>query len=144
MKSLLIIFLFTTGMLSFTNAQIRSKPKSEAANDGRNLLDYLFPDLQRDLSGLEGKEIKPRPDKSVTSTPIENQLFTNYKAPATRNSATARAFKSSAAPSSMASDASATEVINKLKAAQAAHPVKPLVIPSQGSEVNSTPVKKKS
>lgn len=145
MKSLLIIlFLLTTGMLSTTHAQVRPKLKTEAVNDGRNPLDFLFPDLQRDLSNLEAKEVKPQPDKSIISSQIENRLFTNYKAPVVHNNATARTFKSSAAPSSMASDASVTEAMNKLKAVQAAHPVKSFVIPSQGSEVNSTPVKKKS
>ena len=144
MKSLLIIFLLTTGTISFTNAQVRAKLKTEAVNDGRNPLDFLFPDLQRDLSNLEAKEVKPQPDKAIISSQIENRLFTNYKAPVVHNNATARAFKSNAAPSPMTSDVSVTDAMNKLKAAQAANPVKPFVIPSQGSEVNSTPVKKKN
>ncbi|HEY9261886.1 hypothetical protein [Chitinophaga sp.] len=131
-------------MLSSTNAQIQSKPKTEAMNDGRNPLEFMFPDLQRDLANLQVKEVKPQPDKAIISAPVENRLFTNYKAPAGQNKAAARTFKSGATPIPMASDVSATDAMNKLKAAQAAQPVKPFVSPTQGSEVNNTPVKKKS
>ncbi|MGO4288946.1 hypothetical protein [Chitinophaga sp. RAB17] len=145
MKSLLItLFLVTAGMQSFTHAQVRPASRNETVNDGRNPIDFLFPDLQADLAKLQTKEIKSQPDKAIISTPIENRLFTNYKAPVVHNNSNARLLKTSATPSPMASDLSATDAANKLKAAKAAQTVKPIVIPNQGSEVNSAPVKKKS
>jgi hypothetical protein len=145
MKSLLItLFLVTAGMLSFTNAQVRSQSSKNEAFDGRNPLDFLFPDFQRDISALQAKEVKNQPDKSITSTPIENRIFTNYTTPVTRINGAARAPKSSATKSALPSDASSTDAANKVKAAQAANTVKPVIVPNQGSEPNNIPVKKKS
>lgn len=142
MKSLpILLLLLTAGILPLAQGQVRPQQKNET---GRNNIEFLFPDLQRDLANLQAKEVKPQPDRSIISSPIENRLFTNYKPPVAGNKAHARLAKSTAQPSPTASDISVKEATDKLKAAQAAQAVKPVIIPSQGSEANNVPVKKKS
>ena len=132
-SSILFLFLLVAGAIPYADAQVRPQPANNTIKEGQDMRKAMFPDLERDISNLKAREIKPKPDQAIISVPAENRLFTNYKAPV--NKASARSLKPATAAVPAPSDLSVKEAINKLKAEQAAHPVKPVVIPSQGNEV---------
>lgn len=143
MKSLIVLlFLLTPGIIFTTHAQINQSSKTdEMRASSRNTIEFLFPDFQQDIAKLQAKEKQSKPDPSVISTPFENRVFTNYKAPGTSKSTVARSLQSAPAKASTASDISAKDAAEKQKTA---HKVPPIAIPNQGNETNNVPVKKKS
>ncbi|CAL1520310.1 hypothetical protein [Chitinophaga sp. MM2321] len=144
MKSLILfLFLLVAGAIPYAAAQVQPQPANNTVKEGQDIRKTMFPDLQRDISNLQAREIKPKPDQSIISAPVENRLFTNYRPPVSRTNANARSVKPAAAATSP-SDISVKEAMEKLKTAQAAHPVKPVAIPAQGDEVNNVPAKKKN
>ncbi|SEW55764.1 hypothetical protein [Chitinophaga arvensicola] len=146
MKSLiLLLFFVTAGLIPFTYAQQQAASRNDAMKAStNNTLKLLFPDFERDIANLEAKEKHIKPDAAIISSSFESRTFTNYKDPGAGKKSMARSLKSAPAGAAVPSNFSSKEMADKLKAAQAAHPVKPAAIPNQGSEVNNIPVKKKS